>query len=233
MSGFSYKNIDVNTITTGVGNGVPGYNFNGTVTSYNGLKPNDFGFSYQGTSLRNYCTTPVSSTYNSPGSVTVPPNCKSVSIIAVGGQGGPGGKGGAGSRPRSGFGPWSGGPGGGGGNGTQINTLQTSITGTINFTTGTNGTTGTPGYNPIRDRNNNGNDGSSGGDGNATLIYTNSGTYNAPGGKGGGGGKGGQANNETSGSPGDPGNTPASTYPNPETYPTKGNGQVQFIWFYS
>jgi hypothetical protein len=233
MSVFSYKGIDVYTITTGGGTSVPGYNFNGVSTGYNGLKPNDFGFSYQGTSLRNYCTTPTTSIYNSPGSVTVPANCKSVSIIAVGGQGGPGGRGGTGTRPRSGQGPWPGGPGGTGGKGTQINTPQSIITGTINFTTGNTGNTGTPGWNPGDQANNNGNQGGPGGSGNATIIYTSSGTYNAPGGNGGGGGNGGQANNSSPGSPGSPGNTPASPYPNPENYPPRNNGQVQIIWFYS
>jgi hypothetical protein len=236
MSKFTYKGRDIigNVIVSGTG-AVPGYNFTSTTPSYNGLKPNDFGFSYQGVSVRNSCTAPTSALYTANGSVDVPEGCNAVSIMAVGGQGGTGGKGGEGtSVPVRLLRSHPGGDGGDGGGGTTIYTTQFAAKGTINFSIGTKGTTGAGGVNQ-GGLPSNGKGGDKGASGNATVITISSGnSYTAPGGDGGFGGNGGQGNNTESGNKGASGGTPGSAYPNPETYPSLGgNGRVQFIFFYS
>jgi len=95
-SGFSYKGIDIMTITDNKGSKVPGYNFNGTITNSTGFRPLPFGLTYQGTDVSNYCTASQSNVYttNTTTTVNIPTACKSFAFYGVGGGGGGGGSGG-------------------------------------------------------------------------------------------------------------------------------------------
>jgi hypothetical protein len=251
MSGFFYKGVDIYEITNGSntsGNPIPGHDLKGTRTDYTGLRPNDFGFSYQGVSISNSCTAQTSSILTTGSSITCPTGCKHVSIIAVGGAGGNGGTGGTVTyRQRAGISKYAGGGGGSGANGTIIYVDKvTIVNSSISYSIGGNGytnsgtklnrsdLTGNPhGESYSGTDKANGGNGGNGNDGGATNINIGDGiTYTAPGGHGGGGGNGASSNNREGGKAGVPGSTPKSNYPTGHTYPTNGGSSLQFIWFY-
>jgi hypothetical protein len=204
MSGFSYKGVDIYKITTGRDNTIPGYNFNGTTTSYSGLRPNDFGLTYKGVSISNQCT--ASYTFcNKTETLTIPENCKSIRFVGIGGGGGSGGKGGSATQ----YGNYNGntnpgGSGGSGGYGTLVTSSQPySVSGgnSISITVGTAGGNGGNGASNscANDRTKSwrpdwaqGGAGSPGGPGSSsTIVYQGANLLTAGGGNGGNGGNGG------------------------------------------
>jgi len=249
MSGFSYKGIDIYTITNGsktTGSAIPGCNFNGIRPAYNGLIPDDFGFSYQETSVSNLCTALNEIVY-SPGSIVVPTGSKSVSIIARGGAGGAGG--GGGYAQINGEIKCNGGSRGNGGNGAIVEVDKINLTPgiSINYVIGTSGNTNhgnqldgngdsgsTNGLNYAGKYTANAGNGGNGNGGNATDVYIEGSTYTAPGGNGGGGGNGGSTNNKKNGNSGNNGSTPnpSPNNNNQLNYPSNANSSIQFIWFY-
>jgi hypothetical protein len=262
-SGFRYKGVDIYQITTGsntTGTAVPGYNFNGTQTPYNGLIPNDFGFLYKNTTngslvpASNLCTARYTPVYTTPGSITVPTGCKSVSFLALGGAGGAGGSSGTIYGYRSSISVPSA-PGGSGGNADQLIVQKYTLnsTSTINYNIGTSGNFNSNGANatdwtvgprgPIDNPVYSG-AGGKGNQGNATICNISSSsspttTFTANGGNGGDGGNAGYSSSpagtkisSNTGNPGYP--SPISNFPTTINlnYPTNGNGTIQFIWFY-
>jgi len=257
MSGFSYKGVDIYTITTGRENTIPGYNFNGTLTSYSGLRPNNFGLTYQGVSISNQCT--ASYTFsNKTETLTIPKNCKSIRFVGIGGGGGKGGNGGSATQ----FAPAStntapGGSGGSGGYGTVVTSSNPySVSGdtSISITVGNAGGNGVPGASNSceNDRTKSskpdwaeGGAGFPGGNGNSsTIVYQGANLLTAGGGNGGNGGNGGRIGaglapaNKGPGTSGDQGNSKTAPSAGNFGYQTNyggtpgANGYVQIIYLY-
>ena len=258
MSGFSYKGVDIYTITNGsntTGSTIPGYNLKGTKTNYTGLRPKDFGLSYGGKSIAEDCTASYTF-FTQPQTYKIPSDCKSIRFAGLGGGGGKGGDGGTATQYAGSTSSYPGGSGGVGGYGT-LSTSQSpiSVSGgdNISITIGSGGSKGNRGYDEScsNDRTKTthpdwamGGTGNPGGPGNSsTIIYQNETLLNAGGGNGGGGGKGGivgagAGKNKGPGKQGDQGNS--------KTAPSAGNfgyqtnygggpgtdGYVQIIWLY-
>jgi len=236
-SGFSYKGIDIYTITKNTeGTKVPGYNFIGTSTTSSGLRPLPFGLNYQGTSLTNYCSATTTNLYtdNTTSTINIPDGCKYFAFYGRGGGGGGGGGGQnatvkvvAGSSRKA-----DGGAGGAGVTAGYMYGYQISTDGqtTMKIVIGNGGGGGvsSTGNSAVTtnagiSRSTKGLDGGDGGDGNATSITIGPIKYNtntAPGGNGGQGGKANYNGISFNDSPGAKGNTPA---PNPQPSESFGN----------
>lgn len=256
MSGFSYKGVDIYQITTGRQNTIPGYNFNGTLTSYSGLRPNDFGLRYQGVSISNQCT--ASYTFcNQTVTLTIPENCKSIRFVGIGGGGGSGGKGGSATQFAGITTTNQGGSGGPGGYGTVVtssNPYPVSSGNSISITVGTAGGKGVDGASNscTNDRTKDwrpdwaqGGTGEPGGTGNSsTIVYQGANLLTAVGGNGGNGGIGGAAGAgkppgiKSTGDPGNQGNSITAPTAGDFGYQTNyggtpsTNGYVQIIYLY-
>jgi hypothetical protein len=256
---FLYKGVSVtNSITTGVGSTVPGYNFLGTTTNTTGLRPVKFGYSYQGIDISNYCTArndiykSASSAFNIP----IPAGCKSIRASGIGGGGGTGGNGGYGQANNGAIksantAKGNGGAGGIGGFGTYLSTTANVVgQSQISITLGAPGNIGKDGANNSGTAKSGtleqkGKDGDPGGSGTYTTIkignVTNS--VGLPG-YGGNGGIGGTAkavySSKTSsnkGADGTPGN--ATTQQSGGNFSklnpsgdTSTGGAVQIVWLY-
>jgi hypothetical protein len=236
-SGFSYKGIDIYTITDNKGVAVPGYSFKGTTNTETGLRPLPFNLTYQNTSVSNFCTAANTGIITTSGTANIPTGCKHIAFYGRGGGGGGGGVGGNANVKIDGFNGVTDYAGSGGAGvtsgymyGYQISTEgQSSIsyiigTGGNAGSIGTNNQVTTPGGKGAETK---GGDGGNGNQGNVTSIkivdsvYT---TNNASGGNGGGGAKVNYSGTSFKSADGAPGSTPPpSTQPN-NTY----NSSVTF-----
>jgi hypothetical protein len=242
-SGFSYKGINIYTITDNKGSKVPGYNFIGTNTSSTGLRPLPFGLTYQGTPVSNYCTAAQTNVYIASTTVNIPTSCKSFAFYGTGGGGGGGGNGGnanvtivgGNSNNRSG------GAGAAGVKAGYVYGYQLSTQGlsSLDISIGTGGNGGNSGRNSQRSTNAgikvnaSGGDGSGGKSGNATSIKIGNIVYDtntAPGGNAGLGANvtydGENFNDENNGANGNtptPNPQPSKSYGNSANFPALGN----------
>jgi hypothetical protein len=202
-AGFSYKGVDIYTITNGsanTGNQVPGFFFKGIVQpNHSGLRPLHFGLNYQGISVSSYTSAKII-TYTNPQTIPIPSPYKHFAFVGVSGGGGCGGNGGnanvnvnsRGNRNESG------GSGASGSNASYMYGYKIPTDGekTLLITIGSGGNKGTSGGNSQNNCNitqkskASGGNGGPGNEGNATSIKIGTSTYKtdkAPGGNGGNG----------------------------------------------
>jgi hypothetical protein len=242
MSGFSYKGIDIYTITNGsadTGTPVPSYSFKGTKQpTHDGLKPLPFGLDYQGKSLRDYCTAytePIITT-NTTSTVDIPPDCKSFAFYGIAGGGGGGGGGGNANvnvnsgNPRN----RQGGSGGSGTRGAYMSGYHIPNSGEskISIQIGTGGTAGNSGGNAQNNTsagkgsNAKGGDGGAGNAGNETKLKIGTNpdfkTNATPGGSGGNGAEVKYNGTKWTANNGNSGSTPS------QSAAVKENGSVNF-----
>jgi len=230
-AGFSYKGVDIYTITNGsanTGDKVPGFFFKGIKQpDYSGLRPLHFGLNYIGKSVSEYTTAKTNTYTTSQAKVAIPAPYKHFGFVGISGGGGCGGNGGnanvnvtAGDSRNE-----SGGSGASGSNGSYMYGYKIAIGSekTMVITIGNGGSKGYSGGNRqnncnITEKSNaDGGNGGSGNEGNATSIKIGTSTYatdKAPGGNGGNGASvnwnGGSFNSKG----GSGGNTPG-VYKNP------------------
>jgi len=242
MSGYLYKGIDINTITTGgtaTNNSYKG--FPTTSTNLSMFKPYPFGYVDSLGDLANRCTS-QSLIQNTSGNISVPQGCNSFRYIMLGGGGGGGGNGGDGhvnnnqtlySNYKS---HANGGNGVAGGNAeyvystSDIPVNSSSIVISIG-TGGLGGASGNNSTNSINANNNTsqatGNNGTPGKTGNSTAIthgnyVFKTDNYNGLGGGSGNGGKAALTNGDNK-SNNNSGNTNSPSIPTPSTQSIDNN----------
>jgi hypothetical protein len=228
FSGFSYKGIDIYTITKNEGDKtVPGYNFFGVNTDDDGLRPLPFGLNYQGTSLTEYCSATTTNLYtdNETSTINIPDGCKYFAFYGIGGGGG-GGGGGQNATVKVVAGKDRKGNGAAGGAGVTAGYMSGYQISTDGQTTmqivigeGGNGGHSSSGNSSVttnagKSRSTKGEDGRPGGEGKETSITIGTNTYKttkAPGGNGGQGGKATYNGTNFDDAAGVPGSTPVPT----------------------
>ena len=254
MSSYSYKGININTITYttgGTANTPYGSNFI-TVLAPAGQNlslPLPLSYQINGTDISNICTAAYTDATNAGINISnTAPNAKSFRFVIVGGGGGGGGNGGNASAKNNTSGNTATGNGGSGGNGGYATYFNNNISNipivsgqNISVTIGNGGGAGGNGANKsvsgpggqIPDLNTNADPGNAGGSGNITTVNYDGSSYNTNYvGNGGNGGGGASATlvatngnvNSNKGGNGNAGN--ATSYSPPSQFPSLGNAGV-------